>query len=259
MTEARTVVLVQFGKYLKQANPSAWDTLHGIAGQLRKLSRKARRAGAVECVDEARPELMGLDGVAGRLYWQGVSVLLEGHAPFPGRRRRGASDPVNSALNYGYGILYSQVWGALINAAPDVPLQVVMGLAGELDTLVIYDIEVDRTRNRIAEVCKDYGLERVQYSVFFGSLSRNLREEFPVDFKFSQQPPRRNHAVQLAAYAVLLEERFSRPVKEGFVYLIPLEKPVVIPITDRLKQECQSCWTSSASRFAKACCRRPLR
>jgi len=44
-------------------------------------------------------------------------------------------------------------------------------------TLVIYDIPDDRLRNKIAEVCKDYGLERIQYSAFYGDLSHNLRSE----------------------------------------------------------------------------------
>lgn len=47
----------------------------------------------------------------------------------------------------------------------------------ELQTYVIYDIEDDRIRYRISEICKDYGLERIQYSAFLGSLSRNKREE----------------------------------------------------------------------------------
>lgn len=47
----------------------------------------------------------------------------------------------------------------------------------ELHTYVIYDIENDRIRYRISEICKDYGLERIQYSAFFGLLSKNRREE----------------------------------------------------------------------------------
>ena len=44
-------------------------------------------------------------------------------------------------------------------------------------SLVIYDIEDDRIRTRIAEDCKDKGLERIQMSTFRGELSRTLREE----------------------------------------------------------------------------------
>ena len=47
----------------------------------------------------------------------------------------------------------------------------------EFRTLVMYDIENDRARHRISEVCLDYGLERIQFSVFRGKLNRNKREE----------------------------------------------------------------------------------
>lgn len=38
--------------------------------------------------------------------------------------------------------------------------------------LLIYDIPDDRTRQRIADACLDYGLQRIQYSAFSGDLSR---------------------------------------------------------------------------------------
>jgi CRISPR-associated protein Cas2 len=47
----------------------------------------------------------------------------------------------------------------------------------ELLTLVMYDIEHDRVRFRVSEACLDFGLERIQFSVFRGKLSRNRREE----------------------------------------------------------------------------------
>lgn len=46
-----------------------------------------------------------------------------------------------------------------------------------MQTLIIYDIEEDKIRNKMAEFCKDYGLERIQYSAFLGDLNRNRREE----------------------------------------------------------------------------------
>jgi CRISPR-associated protein Cas2 len=47
----------------------------------------------------------------------------------------------------------------------------------ELRTLVIYDIENDRIRLKISETCLDYGLVRIQFSAFLGTLNRNNREE----------------------------------------------------------------------------------
>ena len=43
--------------------------------------------------------------------------------------------------------------------------------------LLIYDIPDDRTRTKIADVCLDYGLDRIQYSAFTGDISRNHQEE----------------------------------------------------------------------------------
>ena len=47
----------------------------------------------------------------------------------------------------------------------------------ELLTVVIYDIVSDRVRLKIADVCRDYGLDHVQYSVFSGPLDATRRRE----------------------------------------------------------------------------------
>ncbi len=46
-----------------------------------------------------------------------------------------------------------------------------------MKTLVIYDIPDDKTRNKIGNACKDYGLERIQYSAFLGEINHNRRDE----------------------------------------------------------------------------------
>jgi len=55
-----------------------------------------------------------------------------------------------------------------------------IGRPGEVAVYVFYDIEDDRIRSRIARVCKDYGLERTQFSGFVGYLSKNKREEMGI-------------------------------------------------------------------------------
>jgi CRISPR-associated protein Cas2 len=47
----------------------------------------------------------------------------------------------------------------------------------ELLTLVVYDVENDRTRLRVMNTCKDYGLEHIQYSAFWGLLDGPRRTE----------------------------------------------------------------------------------
>lgn len=46
-----------------------------------------------------------------------------------------------------------------------------------MKALLIYDIPDDRLRTRVANLCLDYGLHRIQYSAFFGEMSHNRQEE----------------------------------------------------------------------------------
>lgn len=41
---------------------------------------------------------------------------------------------------------------------------------------VLYDIEDDKIRNKIAKLCKQTGLYRVQFSVFLGTLDKNQKD-----------------------------------------------------------------------------------
>ena len=43
--------------------------------------------------------------------------------------------------------------------------------------LVVYDIPHDGTRTKVASICEDYGLDRVQYSAFAGELQKVHQEE----------------------------------------------------------------------------------
>jgi len=43
--------------------------------------------------------------------------------------------------------------------------------------LLVYDIPDNRVRGQVAEICLDYGLERIQYSAFMGELNRNRQGE----------------------------------------------------------------------------------
>lgn len=58
---------------------------------------------------------------------------------------------------------------------------------------------------------------------------------YPVDFKDSLHPPGTNHRYQLTAYALLVEEMFNKPVRQGFIYSIPLKKVYSIPITQNMR------------------------
>lgn len=49
--------------------------------------------------------------------------------------------------------------------------------------ILIYDIEHDGKRAKVADACLDYGLDRVQYSAFVGRLSANYAEELMLEIE----------------------------------------------------------------------------
>ncbi len=111
----QAALLKYFGKYQKTADAAAFERLNGLI-QAIETGRRQVDAVAGERIDESRSAILAIEGSAGRSYWNGVRTLVTDHVPFETREHRGAADPLNAALNYGYGILYSQVWGALMNA-----------------------------------------------------------------------------------------------------------------------------------------------
>lgn len=105
-------LLRYFGKSREGARR---DTLEHAAAILRRL-RKDALGVAGDSAEVVRPALMGLEGTGGRVYWQQVGAMLPEALGFESRRHQAPGDTVNAALNYGYGILYGHVWGAVMNA-----------------------------------------------------------------------------------------------------------------------------------------------
>jgi CRISPR-associated protein Cas2 len=62
------------------------------------------------------------------------------------------------------------------------PLPVGKG-SPEVSMILIYDIEDDRLRTRASDICLDYGLQRIQFSAFFGKLNRNRRQELALKLR----------------------------------------------------------------------------
>lgn len=48
---------------------------------------------------------------------------------------------------------------------------------------VIYDISKNKNRKRVSDLCKDYGLERVQKSAFLGAITKNKAEMLALQVK----------------------------------------------------------------------------
>ena len=77
--------------------------------------------------------------------------------------------------------------------------------------LVMYDIPQNKVRVKVADICLDYGLQRVQFSAFMGDLSRNRQEELML--KIRRRVGRADANVRLFA----LGEREAKLQKEVIV------------------------------------------
>lgn len=71
-------------------------------------------------VNDIRNSILGLEGIAANEYWDGIKIIIPDEFNFQSRSGRGAKDPVNSMLNYGYAILQTQIVKALFIAGLDI-------------------------------------------------------------------------------------------------------------------------------------------
>jgi CRISPR-associated protein Cas1 len=133
-TDSRGVTLVKAfttGKLHNQANLLRYMTKNhrtaepSLAAEIDRLIAEIRdELIAIARLDGSsaaafRPQLLAAEGRAAQHYWAGVRRLLRAELDWPGRQTQGATDPLNAALNYCYGVLYAQVERALVLAGLD--------------------------------------------------------------------------------------------------------------------------------------------
>lgn len=132
-------VLKYFAKYKKRTGDPAFANLSRTADELREISH------TLETLDPAAQGLravgMGHEGRAAAKYWAAFASFVPGDLPFPGRHTRHATDPVNSAINYVYTMLYGEVWRAIIRAGLDPYFGIMHGTERDQGSLVFDLIE----------------------------------------------------------------------------------------------------------------------
>ncbi|HEC21555.1 MAG TPA: CRISPR-associated endonuclease Cas1 [Chloroflexi bacterium] len=114
----QTTTLKYFAKNRKESDPELYEELRLSAGEVND-HQAWLDAIPLTSVDEARQAILTAEAHAARRYWNAVGWLVPPEYEWPGRQTRGALDPINSALNYGYGILYGQIERAVVLAGLD--------------------------------------------------------------------------------------------------------------------------------------------
>jgi len=132
-------VLKYFARYRKRTGDVAYAKLAGCADDIRGI------ADTLDSLDPAgvttRNAAMGHEGRAAAKYWSSFALLIPDELAFPGRHTRHATDPVNSAINYVYTILYGEVWRAILRAGLDPYFGIVHGKEHDQGSLVFDLIE----------------------------------------------------------------------------------------------------------------------
>ncbi len=111
-------LLRYIAKYRKETNPPLYEELMLVAIEMRDFLHELEQLHA-ERIDDIREQILSVEGRAAQRYWSMIGRVIPDELDWPGRETRGATDPLNSALNYGYAILYSQVEQALTLAGLD--------------------------------------------------------------------------------------------------------------------------------------------
>lgn len=116
--ENQANLLRYIAKYRKETEPELHEEIMLIALELRDFLYELEQIQA-DKIEDIRERLLSVEGRAAQKYWRAVGQVIPGSLQWPGRETRGATDPFNAILNYGYGVLYGQVEQALTLAGLD--------------------------------------------------------------------------------------------------------------------------------------------
>ena len=101
--------------------PMDWEKQSTLDKVIRRLNdyKDKIKTKEGEVISDIAPSLRGWEGTASRNYFGIINLLLPKEYQFTSRTQHPATDVFNCLLNYGYGILYGKVEGALIKAGLD--------------------------------------------------------------------------------------------------------------------------------------------
>jgi len=111
-------LLKYMSKYRKTSDPKLYESLWSSISDIEALHSDIDKLQG-ESIEIERGSILNLEGRAASIYWSMIEEVIPEEYGFTGREKRGAMGLVNSLLNYGYGILYSQVAVAIALAGLD--------------------------------------------------------------------------------------------------------------------------------------------
>lgn len=106
-------------KSRKETNPDQHELLRMAALEVMDHTTALDLLHASGGLEDIRASLMAAEGQAANHYWAALRVVIPDEYGWDNRTTRGATDPINSLLNYGYAILRKRVEYAIVLAGLD--------------------------------------------------------------------------------------------------------------------------------------------
>ena len=170
-------------------------------------------------VQDVAAQLRGWEGVSSKIYFEALNCFIPEEYRFEVRSQHPAYDIVNAFLNYGYGILYGKIEGALIKAGihpyigilhrddynrPVLVFDVIEEFRIWIDYIVMNLIVQNIVTDEFYSVREDgsYWLENLGRRIIIQSVNDYLEEVVNMGGK------ERSRATQLQLYANALAQKF---------------------------------------------------
>ena len=119
------------GEAAKAAAAKAINRLEDYRSKIRSAEGRV--------VSDVAPTLRGWEGLASKIYFTALNGFIPEEYRFEKRSQHPATDVANALLNYGYGLLYGKIEGALIRAGVD-PYVGVMHRDDYNRPVLVYDV-----------------------------------------------------------------------------------------------------------------------
>ncbi|ABR54027.1 CRISPR-associated protein Cas1 [Methanococcus vannielii SB] len=123
-----------------------------------------------ENIAEIRDQIQGLEGSVSKIYFRVLSKSLPKKYQFNGRSRKPAKDYFNCMLNYGYGMLYSEIEKICIISGID-PTIGILHTDGQNRKSFVFDY-IEKYRNIIDKIVYESFLNETIKENFFKEVER---------------------------------------------------------------------------------------
>lgn len=210
----QAAVLRYFAKYRKKMKLEMGWKLTDTADKITIIADRIREL--EPSIASARTVAMGLEGHAAAIYWHQVLSFVPEAMGFNGRITRYAKDVFNQCLNYVYGILYGEVWRAIVKVGLDPYFGLMHCSQRDQGSLVFDLIEEFRApfadRLVISMIGRNFQPEVGRH----GFLKTKARKQLAISFskRWQKKIPWRSHTMTpgaiLESQAVSLSRLFNR-------------------------------------------------